>query len=112
VFQSAVPLTGMRRGGGLRLHGARHPTLLCSTDHARPPARLKRLFILVPAGGGAAWLEAQSFRESHLVGVHVLSADATAAIPAESVSVLLLSPEVHELPDRPITRPATGAGRS
>lgn len=52
----------------------------------RPEASL----LLVPAGGGAPWLEADSFHERHRVGVHVLRPGALAALPP-AVPALLFS---------------------
>jgi hypothetical protein len=44
----------------------------------RPSATL----LLIPAGGGAKWLEGIAFHSEHRVGVHVFSPGSNAAVPA------------------------------
>jgi hypothetical protein len=43
----------------------------------RPEASL----LLIPAGGGAPWLEDPEFQSTHRVGAHVFSPDSAAALP-------------------------------
>jgi hypothetical protein len=45
------------------------------------PARPEASLLLVPAGGGASWLEDAEFQDKHRVGVHVLSPEADAPLP-------------------------------
>jgi hypothetical protein len=43
--------------------------------------RAEAALLLVPAGGGAGWLEDLAFHDEHRVGVHVLSPDAEPMLP-------------------------------
>jgi hypothetical protein len=56
-------------------------------DTHRPEASL----LLVPAGGGAPWLEEYSFCSSHRVGVHVLAPDGVGDLPRLVKELLSLS---------------------
>ena len=44
--------------------------------------------LIVPAPGGAAWLEGRAFQEEHRVGVHVLSPGMDATLPSFVSAVL------------------------
>ena len=50
----------------------------------RPDATL----LLVPAGGGATWLEDSAFQAAHRVGVHVFSPDTATALPWPLIEAL------------------------
>ncbi|MEE8468661.1 MAG: nuclease domain-containing protein, partial [Planctomycetota bacterium] len=44
--------------------------------------------LMVPAGGGAPWLEERDFQEEHHVGVHVLCPGTSAELPGPVVDLL------------------------
>ena len=44
--------------------------------------------LIVPAAGGAGWLEDPSFQEEHRVGIHVLSPDSDTTLPGLVAGIL------------------------